>query len=105
MGEVNRRLFLSATECTSACGKNDDYDMEHPVDCLGEEYLSLSKVADLCLASGVLGRPIAYTAAVLAYGPEVNLRFFIKALLLSLWEDWGWNELCFFYFVSGSRGC
>ena len=87
--EVKRQIVPLCYECTSACGKNDDYDMEH-LWTAGEDIRSLKSL----ILFGIRGMAAyAYHAAVLGYtDPEVD-RFFYKALFAVGMEDWGMDEL------------
>jgi len=87
--EVKRQIVPLCYECASACGKNDDYDMEH-LWTAGEDIRSLKSL----ILFGIRGMAAyAYHAAVLGYtDPEVD-RFFYKALFAVGMEGWGMDEL------------
>ena len=87
--EVKRQLVPLCYDCSSACGKNDDYDMKR-LWSAGEDVRSLKSL----ILFGIRGMAAyAYHAAVLGYtDPEVD-RFFYKALFAGGMEDWGMEEL------------
>lgn len=95
--EVKRQIVPLCYECTSACGKNDDYDMEH-LWTAGEDIRSLKSL----ILFGIRGMAAyAYHAAVLGYtDPEVD-RFFIRPSLLSVWRTGGWMN---FFLLSWKSG-
>lgn len=87
--EVKQQLVPHCYACTSACGKNSDYDMKR-LWSADEDIRSLKSL----ILFGVRGMAAyAHHAAVLGYtDPEVD-RFFYKALFAVGMEDWGMEEL------------
>lgn len=87
--EEKQKIIPLCYECTSACGKNNDYDMER-LWTADEDVRSLKSL----ILFGIRGMAAyAYHAAILGYtDPEVD-QFFYKALFSIGMEDWGMEEL------------
>lgn len=82
------RLTPGCGGCLSACGKNEDFDMDR----LWKANEDLRSLRSLILF-GIRGMAAyAYHAAVLGYTDASVNRFFYKALL-AVGEDWGMGEL------------
>ena len=82
------RLVPNCYNCTSRCGRNDDYDT-HLLWSAQEDVRSLKSL----ILFGVRGMAAyAYHAMVLGYTDDAVNRFFAKALF-AVGEDWGMDEL------------
>ena len=87
--EEKQRLAPDCSVCRSACGRNDNYDMEKLWNA-DEDIRSLKSL----ILFGVRGMAAyAYHAALLGYTDEEVNRFFYKALFAVGMDDWGMNEL------------
>ena len=87
--EEKQRLAPDCSVCGSACGRNDNYDMEKLWNA-DEDIRSLKSL----ILFGVRGMAAyAYHAALLGYTDEEVNRFFYKALFAVGMDDWGMNEL------------
>ena len=87
--EEKQRLAPDCSVCGSACGRNDNYDMEKLWNA-DEDIRSLKSL----ILFGVRGMAAyAYHAALLGYTDEKVNRFFYKALFAVGMDDWGMNEL------------
>lgn len=87
--EEKQRLAPDCSVCGSACGRNDNYDMEKLWNA-NEDIRSLKSL----ILFGVRGMAAyAYHAALLGYTDEKVNRFFYKALFAVGMDDWGMNEL------------
>ena len=87
--EEKQRLAPDCPVCGSACGRNDNYDMEKLWNA-DEDIRSLKSL----ILFGVRGMAAyAYHAALLGYTDEEVNRFFYKALFAVGMDDWGMNEL------------
>lgn len=87
--EEKQRLAPDCSVCGSACGRNDNYDMEKLWNA-DEDIRSLKSL----ILFGVRGMAAyAYHAALLGYTDEDVNRFFYKALFAVGMDDWGMNEL------------
>lgn len=87
--EEKQRLAPDCSICGSACGRNDNYDMEKLWN-TDEDIRSLKSL----ILFGVRGMAAyAYHAALLGYTDEEVNRFFYKALFAVGMDDWGMNEL------------
>ena len=89
VGDEKKRLIPLCYECVSACGKNNDYDMQKlwPAD---EDIRSLKSL----ILFGIRGMAAyAHHAAVLGYADQEVNKFFYKALFAIGMEDWGMEEL------------
>ncbi len=82
------RLVPNCLSCSSACGRNDDYDMDNLWN--GDEDIRSLKSLILFGIRGIAA--YAYHAAVLGYSDEAVNQFFYKALF-SIGMDWGVDEL------------
>ena len=84
-----RKLVPDCFECSSACGRNNDYDMGKLWNA-DEDIRSLKSL----ILFGVRGvAAYAYHAAVLGYRDESIHRFLYKALFAIGMDDWGMEEL------------
>ena len=84
-----KRLAPDCCCCSSACGRNDNYDMKE----LWEADEDIRSLKSLILF-GIRGvAAYAYHAAVLGYRDAAVNRFFYKALFAVGMKDWGRNEL------------
>ena len=82
------RLVPGCSECASACGKNNDYDMTQLWDA-NEDVRSLKSL----ILFGIRGMAAyAHHAMVLGYTDDEVNSFFAKALF-AIGEDWGMDEL------------
>ena len=87
--EEKQRLAPDCSVCRSACGRNDNYDMEKLWNA-NEDIRSLKSL----ILFGIRGMAAyAYHAALLGYTDEEVNRFFYKALFTVGMDDWGMNEL------------
>ena len=87
--EEKQRLAPDCSVCRSACGRNDNYDMEKLWNA-NEDIRSLKSL----ILFGIRGMAAyAYHAALLGYTDEEVNRFFYKALFAVGMDDWGMNEL------------
>ena len=87
--EEKQRLAPDCSVCGSACGRNDNYDMEKLWNA-DEDIRSLKSL----ILFGIRGMAAyAYHAALLGYTDEEVNRFFYKALFAVGMDDWGMNEL------------
>ena len=87
--EEKQRLAPDCSVCGSACGRNNNYDMEKLWNA-DEDIRSLKSL----ILFGVRGMAAyAYHAALLGYADEEVNRFFYKALFAVGMDDWGMNEL------------
>ena len=87
--EEKQRLAPDCSVCGSACGRNDNYDMEKLWNA-NEDIRSLKSL----ILFGIRGMAAyAYHAALLGYTDEEVNRFFYKALFVVGMDDWGMNEL------------
>ena len=87
--EEKQRLAPDCSVCGSACGRNDNYDMEKLWNA-NEDIRSLKSL----ILFGIRGMAAyAYHAALLGYTDEEVNRFFYKALFAVGMDDWGMNEL------------
>lgn len=87
--DEKKRLIPNCTACSSACGRNDDYDMRK-LWTAQEDVRSLKSL----ILFGIRGMAAyAYHAAVLGYQAQEVNQFFYKALLAIGMEDWGMEEL------------
>lgn len=83
------RLAPQCLCCSSACGRNDDYDMKELWNS-DEDIRSLKAL----ILFGIRGMAAyAYHAAVLGYTDEDISKFFYKALFAIGMKDWDINEL------------
>ena len=83
------RLVPKCFCCSSACGRNDDYDMQKLWNA-DEDIRSLKSL----ILFGIRGvAAYAYHASVLGYTDESINNFFFKALFAIGMDDWGMNEL------------
>lgn len=83
------RLVPRCYSCASACGRNDDYDMNM----LWEADEDIRSLKSLILF-GIRGvAAYAYHALVLGYTDESVNNFFFKALFAIGMKDWGMDEL------------
>ena len=83
------RLVPRCFGCSSACGRNDDYDMQRLWNA-DEDIRSLKSL----ILFGIRGvAAYAYHAAVLGYSDESINKFFFKALFAIGMDDWGMDEL------------
>ena len=83
------RLVPRCFGCSSACGRNDDYDMQRLWNA-DEDIRSLKSL----ILFGIRGvAAYAYHAAVLGYTDESIHNFFFKALFAIGMDDWGMDEL------------
>lgn len=83
------RLVPRCFGCSSACGRNDDYDMQRLWNA-DEDIRSLKSL----ILFGIRGvAAYAYHAAVLGYTDESINNFFFKALFAIGMDDWGMGEL------------
>ena len=83
------RLVPRCFGCSSACGRNDDYDMQRLWNA-DEDIRSLKSL----ILFGIRGvAAYAYHAAVLGYSDESINNFFFKALFAIGMDDWGMDEL------------
>ena len=81
-------LAPNCCDCTSACGRNDNYDMNELWNA-NEDIRSLKSL----ILFGIRGMAAyAHHAAVLGYTDETVNHFFAKALF-SIGEDWGMDKL------------
>ncbi|MDD4689631.1 MAG: hydroxylamine reductase [Eubacteriales bacterium] len=87
--DEKERLAPPCLCCSSACGRNDDYDMKNLWNC-DEDIRSLKSL----ILFGIRGMSAyAYHAMILGYtDPDIS-KFFYKALLAVGMEDWGMDEL------------
>ena len=86
--EERKKLIPSCYKCASACGKNNDYNMEELWHA-DEDIRSLKSL----ILFGIRGMAAyAYHAHVLGYQDEEVNRFFYKALY-AIGADWGMDEL------------
>ena len=84
-----KRLVPRCYSCASACGRNDDYDMNM----LWEADEDIRSLKSLILF-GIRGvAAYAYHALVLGYTDESVNNFFFKALFAIGMKDWGMDEL------------
>ena len=87
--EEKNRLVPDCGSCASACGRNEDYDMDR-LWSANEDIRSLKSL----ILFGIRGMAAyAYHAAVLGYTDEEVNRFFYKALFAVGMDDWGMDEL------------
>ena len=87
--EEKQRLAPDCSVCGSACGRNDNYDMEKLWNA-DEDIRSLKSL----ILFGIRGMAAyAYHAALLGYTDEEVNRFFYKALFAVGMDDWRMNEL------------
>ena len=87
--EEKQRLAPDCSVCRSACGRNDNYDMEKLWNA-NEDIRSLKSL----ILFGIRGMAAyAYHAALLGYTDEEVNRFFYKALFAVGMDDWRMNEL------------
>ena len=87
--EEKQRLAPDCSVCGSACGRNDNYDMEKLWNA-NEDIRSLKSL----ILFGIRGMAAyVYHAALLGYTDEEVNRFFYKALFAVGMDDWGMNEL------------
>lgn len=87
--EEKEKLVPNCFGCPSACGRNDDYDMQKLWNA-DEDIRSLKSL----ILFGIRGMAAyAYHAAVLGYTDEDVNRFFYKALSAIGMDDWGMDEL------------
>lgn len=87
--EEKKRLIPLCYECSSSCGRNDNYDMNNLWNA-GEDIRSLKSL----ILFGIRGMAAyAYHAAVLGYRDETVNRFFYKALAVIGMDYLGINEL------------
>ena len=83
------RLVPRCFSCSSACGRNDNYDMKK----LWEADEDIRSLKSLILF-GIRGvAAYAYHASVLGYSDESINNFFFKALFAIGMDDWGMDEL------------
>lgn len=83
------RLVPMCFSCSSACGRNDNYDMKKLWDS-DEDIRSLKSL----ILFGIRGvAAYAYHASVLGYSDENINNFFFKALFAIGMDDWGMDEL------------
>ncbi|MBQ7931113.1 MAG: hydroxylamine reductase [Clostridia bacterium] len=84
-----KRLVPDCSACASACGRNDNYDMQNLWNA-DEDIRSLKSL----ILFGIRGvAAYAYHAAVLGYTDETIGNFFYKALFAVGEDDWGMAEL------------
>jgi len=84
-----RKLVPACYKCASACGRNNDYDMQKLWNADGD----IRSLKSLILF-GIRGvAAYAYHAAVLGYKDESIHRFLYKALFAIGMDDWGMEEL------------
>ena len=84
-----RKLVPECYKCASACGRNNDYDMQKLWNA-DEDIRSLKSL----ILFGIRGvAAYAYHAAVLGYKDEMIHQFLYKALFAIGTEDWGMEEL------------
>ena len=84
-----KRLVPDCSACASACGRNDNYDMQNLWNA-DEDIRSLKSL----ILFGIRGvAAYAYQAAVLGYTDETIGNFFYKALFAVGEDDWGMAEL------------
>ena len=87
--EEKQKLIPACYGCASACGRNDDYDLEK----LWKADEDIRSLKSLILF-GIRGvAAYAYHAGVLGYRDEAVHQFLIKALFAIGMEDWGMEEL------------
>ena len=87
--EEKQRLAPDCSVCGSACGRNDNYDMEKLWNA-DEDVRSLKSL----ILFGIRGMAAyAYHAAVLGYTDADVNSFFYKALFAVGMDDWGMDEL------------
>ena len=84
-----RKLVPECYKCASACGRNNDYDMQKLWNA-NEDIRSLKSL----ILFGIRGvAAYAYHAAVLGYKDEAIHKFLYKALFAIGMDDWGMEEL------------
>ena len=84
-----RKLVPECYKCASACGRNNDYNMQKLWNA-DEDIRSLKSL----ILFGIRGvAAYAYHAAVLGYKDEMIHQFLYKALFAIGTEDWGMEEL------------
>ncbi len=84
-----RRLVPDCFACTSQCGRNNEYDMNHLWNA-DEDIRSLKSL----ILFGIRGvAAYAYHAAVLGYKDESIHRFLYKALFAIGMDDWSMDDL------------
>ena len=84
-----RKLVPECYKCASACGRNNDYNMQKLWNA-DEDIRSLKSL----ILFGIRGvAAYAYHAAVLGYRDEMIHQFLYKALFAIGTEDWGMEEL------------
>ena len=84
-----RKLVPECYKCASACGRNNDYDMEKLWNA-DEDIRSLKSL----ILFGIRGvAAYAYHAAVLGYRDDFVHQFLYKALFAIGMDDWGMEEL------------
>ncbi len=89
VNDEKSRLVPSCSTCASACGRNNDYDMNNLWNA-NEDIRSLKSL----ILFGIRGvAAYAYHAKVLGYSDESLNRFFYKALFAIGMDDWGMDEL------------
>lgn len=92
IGEVaaeKRRLVFQCDDCASACGRNDDYDLD-ALWGANEDVRSLKSL----LLFGIRGiAAYAYHARVLGYSDPAISRFIYEALFAIGMDDWAAEEL------------
>lgn len=86
--EEKARLLPGCSDCASACGQNDDYDMAQ----LWNAQEDIRSLKSLILFGARGMAAYAHHAMVLGYTDEEVNRFFAKALF-AIGEDWGMDEL------------
>ena len=84
-----RKLVPECYKCASACGRNNEYDMQKLWNA-DEDIRSLKSL----ILFGIRGvAAYAYHAAVLGYRDEAIHKFLYKALFAIGMDDWGMEEL------------
>ena len=84
-----RKLVPEYYKCASACGRNNDYDMQKLWNA-DEDIRSLKSL----ILFGIRGVAVyAYHAAVLGYKDDTIHKFLYKALFAVGMDDWGMEEL------------
>ena len=87
--EEKRKLVPECFRCVNACGRTEDYDLNH-LWSANEDIRSLKSL----ILFGIRGvAAYAYHAAVLGYRDESIHKFLYKALFAIGMDDWGMNEL------------
>ena len=84
-----RKLVPECYNCTSSCGRNNDYDMQNLWN--AQEDIRSLKSLILCGVRGI--GTYAYHAAALGYKDETIHRFLYRALFAIGMDDWGMDEL------------